>query len=347
MKKIVVSKNEAGQKLLKLLAKYLNAAPQSFLHKMLRKKNITLNGKKADGSELLKETDEVCLFLSDETIASFQGNATASTVSNPQEKKTSPKKGKEWSELQVVYEDENVLIMNKPVGVLSQKAVPEDFSLNEWVIEYLLENGNLKKEEMQTFRPGVCNRLDRNTSGLITAGKSLAGLQTLSLLFKERTVHKDYFCIVCGRVKAASRLKGYLEKDARTNKVTVESKKRSEEGSYIETEYTPVVANERYTLLKVRLITGKTHQIRAHLASVGHPLLGDTKYGNSAINKNLKERFGVKNQLLHAAILSFPKEMSACEVLSGKTFYAPVPKLFERVAKELGVYDRCLTGNGR
>ncbi len=347
MKKIVVSKNEAGQKLLKLLAKYLNAAPQSFLHKMLRKKNITLNGKKADGSELLCETDEVCLFLSDETIASFQGTVAAGTVSNPKETKVLPKKGKEWSEPQVVYEDENVLILNKPVGVLSQKAVPEDFSLNEWVIEYLLDTGKLKKEEMQTFRPGVCNRLDRNTSGLITAGKSLAGLQTLSLLFKERAVHKDYFCIVCGKVKAASRLKGYLEKDSRTNKVTVEAKKKSEDSSYIETEYTPVVANERYTLLKVRLITGKTHQIRAHLASVGHPLVGDAKYGSLSVNKGAKERFGVKSQLLHAAVLTFPKEMSSCELLSGKTFYAPVPKLFERVAKELGVYDRCLAGNGR
>lgn len=355
MKKIVVSKNEAGQKLLKLLAKYLNAAPQSFLHKMLRKKNITLNGKKADGSELLCETDEVCLFLSDETILAFQGNKTADSTSveketvakNPKETKASYKKCKEWSDLQVVYEDENVLIMNKPVGILSQKAVPEDFSLNEWVIEYLLESGKLTKEEMQTFRPSVCNRLDRNTSGLITAGKSLSGLQTLSLLFKERTVHKDYYCIVCGRVKGASRLNGYLEKDTRTNKVTVENKKRSQDGAYIETEYTPIAANDRYTLLKVRLITGKTHQIRAHLASVGHPLLGDTKYGNTVVNKSLKERFGVKNQLLHAAILSFPKNLVTCEELSGRTFYAPVPKVFERIAKELGVYDRCLSGNVR
>lgn len=344
MKKIVVSKNEAGQKLLKLLAKYLNAAPQSFLHKMLRKKNITLNGKKADGSELLRETDEVCLFLSEETIASFQGKNADNATAIEQQKIT--KKPKEVSDIRVVYEDADVLILNKPAGVLSQKAVQSDYSLNEWVIEYLLENGELKQEEMQTFRPGVCNRLDRNTSGLITAGKSLAGLQTLSALFKERTVHKDYLCIVQGRVKGASRLQGYLEKDAQTNKVTVEAKKRSEDGAYIETEYTPVAANGRYTLLRVRLITGKTHQIRAHLASVGHPLLGDSKYGNQAENKMLRERFGLKHQLLHAAYLEFPQELSACAALAGKKLSAPVPRLFESIAKELGVYDRCISGEG-
>lgn len=343
MRKIVVSKNEAGQKLLKLLAKYLNTAPQSFLHKMLRKKNITLNGKKADGSELLRETDEVCLFLSEETIVSFQGkNANDTTVVELKEKQTA-KKPKEFSEIRAVYEDADVLVLNKPVGVLSQKAEAQDVSLNEWVIDYLLETGTLTKEAMQTFRPGVCNRLDRNTSGLITAGKSLAGLQTLSLLFKERTVHKDYYCIVRGRVKSANRLKGYLEKDARTNKVTVEAKKRSEESSAIETEYTPVAANDRYTLLKVRLITGKTHQIRAHLASVGHPLLGDSKYGNPAENRMCKERFGLKAQLLHAAILTFPKEMKECGALAGKTLFAPVPAQFLAVAKGLGVAHPCLT----
>jgi len=344
MRKIVVSKNEAGQKLLKLLAKYLNAAPQSFLHKMLRKKNITLNGKKADGSELLRETDEVCLFLSEETIVSFQGKNTSDTTSVELREQQVTKKPKELAGIRVVYEDEDVLILNKPMGVLSQKAEVRDFSLNEWVIDYLLETGALTKEELQTFRPGVCNRLDRNTSGLITAGKSLTGLQTLSALFKERTVHKDYFCIVCGNVKRASKLKGYLEKDARTNKVTVEAKKRSEESNYIETEYTPIAANERYTLLKVRLITGKTHQIRAHLAAVGHPLVGDSKYGTPAENRVLKERFGLNCQLLHAAILTFPEEMQECKALEGKRFAAPVPTQFERIAKELGVFDRQLTG---
>lgn len=342
MKRVVVSKNEAGQKLLKLLTKYLNTAPQGFLHKMLRKKNITLNGKKADGSELLQEADEVCLFLSDDTISSFQNRERQSTTAV--EKGSNRKQTESLSGIQIVYEDADVLILNKPAGVLSQKAAPDDISLNEWVIDYLLEKGELDWEAMQTFRPGVCNRLDRNTSGLITAGKSLAGLQTLSLLFKERTVHKDYFCIVCGRVEHACRLKGFLVKDAKTNKVTVEQKRPSGEGDYIETEYTPVAKAAQYTLLRVRLITGKTHQIRAHLASVGHPLLGDGKYGNEEENRRMRKQFGLKHQLLHAAYLQFPQEMKECTGLAGKEFFAPVPERFEKIAGSLCVFTDELLG---
>ncbi len=340
MRKLVVTKNEAGQKLLKLLAKYLNAAPQSFLHKMLRKKNITLNGKKADGTELLKESDEVCLFLSEDTILSFQNakktEAVAENGNGRAERKNSA--SEEISGVEIIYEDEDVLLLNKPVGVLSQKASKEDVSLNEWVISYLLETGKLTREEMQTFRPGVCNRLDRNTSGLITAGKSLPGLQTLSALLKERTVHKDYFCIVCGEVKKGCSLKGYLGKDESTNTVTVEKTKRSGEESYIETEYTPVVTSGKYTLLRVRLITGKTHQIRAHLASIGHPLVGDGKYGNAEINQKLKRQFGLKYQLLHAVYFEFPEKMQKLPQLAGRKFFAPVPQQFVQIAKGLGVY---------
>lgn len=343
MKKIVVSKNEAGQKLLKLLAKYLNTAPQSFLHKMLRKKNITLNGKKADGSEVVKETDEVCLFLSEDTISSFRSEKTIETTKVEYANCKENMNPREFAHIRVLYEDEDVLILNKPVGVLSQKAAPSDRSLNEWVLAYLMQTGKLSEEELQTFRPGICNRLDRNTSGLITAGKSLQGLQTLSFLFKERTVHKDYYCIVYGKVEEASDLKGYLEKNPRTNKVTVEEKQRSEEGTYIETRYTPVIANEQYTLLKVRLITGKTHQIRAHLASVGHPLLGDAKYGKEEVNRMLRTKFGLKHQLLHAAVLEFPRELKTCKGLEGKVVTAPVPEQFVKIAKALGVYEKLLT----
>lgn len=338
MRKIVVTKNEAGQKLFKLLAKYLDMAPQSFLHKMLRKKNITLNGKKADGSELLQEKDEVCLFLAEDTIRSFQKPDKAQTIVKQVGKKEST-----LSEIRIVYEDADILILNKPVGVLSQKAEKEDISINEWLIGYLLETGAVTMETLQILRPSICNRLDRNTSGLITAGKSITGLQTLSRLFKERTVHKDYFCIVCGRIEKECSLKGYLEKNARTNKVTVEEKKHSETSVYIATEYVPVTTNGRYTLLRVRLITGKTHQIRAHLAAAGHPLVGDGKYGDAQENRLLFEHFGIKHQLLHAVWLSFPEEMTLLRQLSGKSFFAPAPEAFVRVAKELGVFDMVLT----
>ncbi|MCH5273384.1 MAG: RluA family pseudouridine synthase [Lachnospiraceae bacterium] len=347
MEKIVVTRNEAGQKLFKLLAKYLNAAPQSFLHKMLRKKNITLNGKKADGSEKLCEEDEVCLFLSDETIAAFQ-NGEKQDTKNAGKETTQNKGGngreKMFSDIRVLYEDEDVLILNKPAGVLSQKAAADDFSVNEWVIDYLLNKKELSKEEMRTFRPSVCNRLDRNTSGILLAGKSLSGLQTLSLLLKERALHKDYYCIVCGRVEQKTTIKGFLVKDERTNKVTVTKTKESPEAAYIETEYTPVRDSENYTLLRVRLITGKTHQIRAHLASEGHPLIGDRKYGSAEVNRSLQKRFGLQYHLLHAAFLAFPEKRKECGRLAGREFFASVPALFERIAKELGVYTKQLSG---
>ncbi len=343
MKKIVVSKNEAGQKLLKLLGKYLNAAPTSFFHKMLRKKNITLNGKKADGSEVLKETDEVCLFLSDDTIALFQKETENGRI--PEQTDRYSKEDVLLSQIDIIYEDEDVLILNKPAGVLSQKAKPEDYSVNEWVISYLLEKGSLTKESLRTFKPGICNRLDRNTSGLITAGKSMAGLQTLSVMFKERTLHKDYYCIVKGRIDRNEHLKGFLIKDETTNKVTIQKEKTSAEAEYVETEYTPLRSTEQYTLLKVRLITGKTHQIRAHLAFCGHPLIGDVKYGNKEINKKFSERYGLKNQLLHAAVLTFPDRMEACRGLEGHVVAAPVPEQFVKIAKDLSVFVSQL-GNG-
>lgn len=346
MKKIVVSKNEAGQKLLKLLGKYLNTAPTSFFHKMLRKKNITLNGKKADGSEVLKETDEVCLFLSDDTIALFQKETNQGRL--PERTDRSPKEDALLSQITVVYEDEDVLILNKPVGILSQKAKPEDYSVNEWVISYLLKKRSLTKEGLQTFKPGICNRLDRNTSGLITAGKSMVGLQTLSAMFKQRTLHKDYFCIVKGRIDRKEHVKGYLIKDEATNKVTIQKEKMSAEVELVETEYTPVRTTEQYTLLKVRLITGKTHQIRAHLAFRGHPLIGDVKYGSREINKKFSERYGLKNQLLHAAILTFPEQMKACKALEGQAVVAPVPEQFVRIAKDLSVFEpQLLSGSER
>lgn len=349
MRKITVTKNEAGQRLLKLLMKYLDTAPQGFLHKMLRKKNITLNGKRADGSERLTEADEVCLFLSEETILSFQSGTG---------RQTDYENGytKAFQEIRVLYEDEDILLLNKPAGVLSQKAEASDVSANEWLISYLLGKGALTEAELQTFRPAVCNRLDRNTSGILTAGKSLAGLQTLSRLLKERSLCKEYYCIVCGRVEQGGRIEDFLAKDEKTNRVTVTRSRESEKAAfavtgegepgkaaYAVTDYVPVRTSGDYTLLRVHLITGKTHQIRAQLAAAGHPLLGDGKYGDAGINRVMRERFGLKHHLLHAAYLAFPEEMDACPQLAGKEFFAPVPALFERVARELGVYTEELS----
>ena len=213
MKEFQITENEAGQRFDKYLAKLLRNAPKSFFYKMLRKKNITLNGKKAQGNEKLEPGDKVVLFFSEETLEKFCGG---------QPRKKEGKK----AAFPILYEDEQILLINKPAGLLSQKAKPEDVSLVELVQQYVgCELG---------FSPGICNRLDRNTSGIVVAGKTLPALQKMSELFRTREVEKYYLTIVKGAMTETKEVDGYLLKDAKTNKVTVyrEEKKGS---SYIRT----------------------------------------------------------------------------------------------------------------
>lgn len=234
--------------------------------------------------------------------------------------------------LDIVYEDNHILLINKPSGMLSQKADPGDESLVEYVTAYLLESGQIDEEMLRSFRPSVCNRLDRNTSGLVAAGKTLLGLQTLSALFKDRTLHKYYLCAVQGKVEKGQSLAGFLVKDSQANQVTVYSAESSKTaGAPIRTEYEPLIVREGNTLLRVELITGRTHQIRAHLASVGHPVLGDGKYGNEKTNEEMRKRYKVRSQMLHAYMLVFPQMEGPLGYLSGKTFTASLPPEFEAV----------------
>lgn len=321
MKIITISKNEAGQRLDKLLSKYLNQAPKSFLYKMLRKKNITLNGKKADGSEKTAIGDEVKLFLSDETIGKFSSVEIPDAHGN----------------LDIIYEDENILLINKPCGMLSQKAKSSDVSLVEHLISYLLEEGSVTETSLSVFRPSICNRLDRNTSGIVAAGKSLAGLQAMAEVFKDRSLHKYYLCIVEGRIAEERLIEGYLTKNEAANQVRITEKPNGKDSLPIRTKYRPVSAAEDATLLEVELITGRSHQIRAHLSSIGHPILGDTKYGDPAANERMRQRFGLKYQLLHSWRFKLPKISGELSGLSGKVFTARPPKQFDRIRKEMGL----------
>lgn len=297
----------------KFLLKYMSLAPKSFIYKMLRKKNITLNGKKAQGNEQLRQGDAVKLFLSDDTIGKFSETRTA---------------GYAETELDILYEDKHTIFINKPAGMLSQKAAAEDVSLVEHLIAYLLKTGQISEEALATFRPSVCNRLDRNTSGIVAAGKSLAALQQLSAMFRERSLKKYYLCLVHGRVTEARRISGFLSKDERTNRVRVqragERRSPQKEEARIETEYRPLRSGDGVTLLEVHLITGKTHQIRAHLAAEGHPIIGDYKYGMRSVNDSFKREYGLSTQLLHSCRLCFPECTGALSELSGRRITAPV-----------------------
>lgn len=308
MKLITVHKQEEGQRLVKLLGAYLKEAPNSFFYKMLRKKNITLNGKKADGTEKLKCGDEIRLFLSDETYEKFAG-------------KVQPKEKFPMAKLNIVYEDSNVIFINKPAGMLSQKSVPSDVSLNEYLLGYLEKSGQWKQEESKAFRPSVCNRLDRNTSGMVICGKSMAGLQQMAALLKDRSLHKYYLCLVKGVMTESQHLEGYLLKDENSNQVKI-FQKETEGAAHIITEYEPLHTEGETTLLKVTLVTGKSHQIRAHLSSIGHPIIGDPKYGDRKVNAFFRETHGIKNQMLHAWKLTFPELAEPLDNLSEKSFEA-------------------------
>lgn len=349
MQIVTVGTNQAGQRLDKFLHKVLPEAGNSFLYKMLRKKNITLNGKKAEGKEMLAVGDEIKFFFSDETYTKFAGmaaidkNNTVANTKNPtdtiQEYSCAYKN---LHGISILYEDDNVVMLNKPVGILTQKANPSDLSLNEWLIGYLLEENAITEDELRTFHPSVCNRLDRNTSGIVLCGKSLAGSQELSRVIKDRSIRKFYYTVCVGKITEDAVIDGYLYKDEKTNKVTVMRELPSLDCSPIRTAYHPLAISNSYTLLEVELITGKTHQIRSHLASIGHPIIGDGKYGNRKCNLKFREEYSLQNQLLHAHHVTFGEEEGVLAPLCRNTFTASCPKLFSKISRELFPnYESC------
>lgn len=334
MREVIINTVDEGQRLDKYLAKYMPQAPKSFFYKMMRKKNIVLNGKKAAGMEKVVAGDRIQLFLADDTIEKFRGNA--------EENNSNIVKGKrKYIKPDVVYEDEDILIVNKPVDMLSQKADKDDVSLVEHISCYLSESSiDRGTQETAGFKPGICNRLDRNTSGLIVAGKSIKGLQFMNEIFRERKLKKYYLCVVKGHISEFKQIDGYLWKNENHNTVSISPTKK--EGSVrIITEYEPLgygrLYQSEYTLLKVHLVTGKSHQIRAHLKSIGHPIAGDSKYGYKDVYKAFRKEFGLKHQLLHAWRLEFGDDDIIPQRYKNKVFEAPLPKEFGDILNGLEI----------
>ena len=292
------------------------------------------------GSSQLQAGDVISFFLADDTILNFQDQSDEKRNEYEHAYQT-------LKNIEVVYEDQNVVIVNKPSGVLAQKAVPEDDSLNEWLIGYLLAKGEVTPESLKTFRPSVLNRLDRNTYGLVICSKSLLGAQTVSKWIRERSVRKFYCLIVKGNGLKETTIKGYLSKDAAKNCVTIcrelPPHTKAEDISQIETRYYPVEEYQEMSLAEVELITGKTHQIRAHMASIGHPLLGDYKYGDSRWNDFYRKQYGIQSQLLAACRLEFPKTEGALADLSNRVVSIPLPDIFTQILEKMRK-NKCLHG---
>lgn len=333
MREIIISKNEAGQRLNKLVMKYLNKAPSSFVYRMIRKKNIKLNGGKAVGNEIVYVGDVVQLYLADDTIDSFRDDKVQTAGDSRKQNKFNP---------EIIYHDHNILIVNKPVGVLSQKASKDDYSVNESVIDYLLDNGYITHTQLRTFKPSICNRLDRNTSGLVLCGVSLMGSQELSRIIRERNIDKYYFTIVKGNMKSVQDVTAYLVKDEKKNTVIIrdsveEIRKASGNDDFekIHTIFEPIRTNGKYTELKVNLITGKTHQIRAQLQYMGYPVVGDQKYGDRETNIYFRQTYRLRNQLLHCGEVEFTNVTGGLDYLTGKTFSAFKPDMYKKIEKDL------------
>ncbi len=378
MQSFTIGENQAGQRLDKFLRKYFPSAGSGFLFRMMRKKNITLNGSKAEGGEILKVGDTVESFFSEETYAKMRAEGTSGAgeaTSAAREGASAVYAGgrlsqtgqsREFAAVRVLYEDEDVLALFKPFGVATQTGGEIRYSLNEWMLDDLVRRGRITQEELRTFHPSVANRLDRNTTGLVLCGISLKGSQELARILREHLGEKVYYVLCAGAFEAPLRAEHLLLRDSGSNRSEVmaaapaggkrlpgagdpEPSPAAPEGAQrIVTEYQPIASNGEVTLLEARLITGKTHQIRAQLSFLGHPIVGDPKYGSRALNDLYRRKYKVKGQLLHAGAFTFPEAEGAGRLarLAGRRIVCPLPEPFAGVVRDLfPETDLCLHGN--
>ncbi len=304
---LTVKENDAGQRLDKFLTKTYRHLPMSLLYKAIRKKDIRLNGKRCDSADRLNTGDVISLFLPDDVL-----EITAPAYDFLRASR----------QLDIVYEDDHVLLLNKKVGLLVH---PDNKEFGDTLIarvqRYLYEKGVYDPANEQSFAPALVNRIDRNTAGIVIAAKTAVALRILNDKLKKREIEKYYLCIVHGQMpRQEDTLEGYLEKNEEQNRVYVSDAPR-QGARTIRTRYRVLEEREGLSLLEIHLLTGRTHQIRAHMASIGHPLLGDGKYGTNAINKGT----GFDKQALCSYRLRFAFTTPAeeLEYLNGREFILP------------------------
>ena len=313
MRELIVGKNDAGQRLDKFITKTLNL-PMSLLYKSIRLKKIKVNRKRAENNTVLQEGDTIQCFLADEFFEKKADEHSFESIN---------------VHLDIIYEDENIMLLNKRPGVSVHE--DENESTNTLITHiqaYLYQKGEYRPDEEQSFAPALCNRIDRNTGGIVIAAKNAEALRVMNEKIKYREIDKFYLAAVHGIPKPeAATIKGYLLKDDKKNIVRVYEKNPPRGAKEIITKYKVVAKKNDSALIEVELLTGRTHQIRAHMAYIGHPLIGDGKYG---INKNDRAK-GYKYQALYSYRLRFSFDTTnptVLDYLNGKEFKIPKKDIY-------------------
>ncbi len=304
MKSVIVNKNDASQRIDKFLGKYFKAMPKSLIYKGIRKKRIKVNGKRCDIDYILKEGDKIDLYINDEFFAVPDERLSFLKVTEPS--------------LSIVYEDQNIILMDKRPGMIVHDDEDEKINtLLNHMRAYLYKKGEYDPDKENSFVPSLCNRIDRNTGGIVIGAKNASSLKIINDKIKSREIKKFYLCLVQGKLKQKeATLTGYLVKNTEQNRVYIHSSPVPD-GKSILTKYKVIRENRLTSLVEVELLTGRTHQIRAHFASIGHPLAGDGKYGTNEFNNKV----GMKTQALYSYRLKFDfSDENDLSYLNGKSF---------------------------
>ena len=351
MREITITANDAGRRLDRFLRKYLSNASLSEIYRIIRK-DVKVGGRRRQESYMLSEGDVLTLYMPDDVLDRLTGSGRSELP-----------KVRSKRQFRIIYEDDSILIADKPYGLLTHGDCSEKKNhLANQVRDYLIQQGEYDPRAEKVFSPAPANRLDRNTTGLVLFGKTSAALKGLNMMIREDLTDKYYLTIACGIIGGEMTLTGSLSKDEEHNKVSISSIRASDQSSVatslhsrnadsslpVMTVIRPVEVLDfgggmKATLLEVRLVTGRSHQIRAHLAGIGHPVLGDSKYSTSSasvrrLNDHARRTCGLSTQLLHAYKISFatnglPEDLA---YLSGQSFTAPPPQTFSNILKEAG-----------
>ena len=333
MREIRITANDAGRRLDRFLRKYLPGASLSEIYKIIRK-DVKVDARRRSESYILNEGEVLTLYLSDEAFEKLSRGKSGFGAASPANASKAKRTFKR------VYEDDEILIVSKPYGLLTHGDSHEkkDHLANQ-VKDYLIAGGSYDPRSEKVFSPAPVNRLDRNTTGIVLFGKTAAAMRELGRMIREDDIRKFYLTIACGVIEKEMHLGGSLVKDEAANKVKILD---GGDGKDVETIVRPLRLLSfgnglRATLCEVELVTGRSHQIRAHLASIGHPLAGDSKYADRSavqVNKYMRERFGLSTQLLHACRIEFLDSTAESETLgylADKSFEAEAPARFREI----------------